>query len=31
MEKYLHPTHSVHCITPGPSECGKSFFLAHLT
>ena len=30
MEKYLYPTHLVRCIITGPSECGKSVFLANL-
>ena len=30
MEKILYPTHPVRCIITGPSECGKSVFLANL-
>ena len=29
-EKFLYPNHPVRCITPGPSECGKSVFLTNL-
>ena len=29
MEKFLYPNHPVRCITPGPSECGKSVFLTN--
>ena len=27
MEKFLYPTHPVHCVITAPSECGKSVFL----
>ena len=30
MQKFLHPSHPVRCIITGPSECGKSVFLANL-
>ena len=30
MDKYLYPTHPVHCIITGPSECGKSVFLTNI-
>ena len=30
MEKFLYPKHPVRCIITGPSECGKSVFLANL-
>ena len=30
MEKILYPSHPVRCIIPGPSECGKSYFLTNL-
>ena len=30
MEKYLFSNHPVRCIKSGPSECGKSVFLANL-
>ena len=30
MEKFLYPTHPVHCIITGPSNVGKSYFLTNL-
>ena len=30
MDKILYPNHPVRCIITGPSECGKSVFLANL-
>ena len=30
MDKYLYPNHPVNCIITGPSECGKSVFLANI-
>ena len=30
MDKFLYPTHSVRCIITGPSNVGKSYFLAKL-
>ena len=30
MEKLLYPQHPARCIIPGPSECGKRYFLTNL-
>ena len=30
MEKLVYLTHPIRCITTGPSECGKSYFLTKL-
>ena len=30
MEKFLHPTHPVHCIKTGRKECGRSVLLTKL-
>ena len=30
MQEILYPNHPVRCITTGPSDCGKSAFLANL-
>ena len=30
MVKTLYPSHPVHCIITGPSECGKSVFVTKL-